>query len=202
MSAQLMTALLLFAVTISMTPGAGNVALIGLSSRYGFTATLPFVSGCTVGVIAILAGSSIGLVGLFSLYPDLYNLLKWLGAAYLLYMAWGIANTKLDDSSEVKRSWFVSGVLVQILNPKSWVASLTVFSQFISPTYHYLTQVVIIISVMVVTGVFGMLAWAYFGTVLNRLIQSPRKLAWVNRGFGGSLALVSVFVLVQPSAIG
>lgn len=54
MSAQLMTAFLLFAVSISMTPGAGNIALIGLSSRYGVSATLPFIVGNAVGVIAIL----------------------------------------------------------------------------------------------------------------------------------------------------
>lgn len=87
MSAQLMTAFLLFAVSISMTPGAGNIALIGLSSRYGVSATLPFIVGNAVGVIAILAGASVGLAGLLALYPTLYLALKWLGAAYLLYMA-------------------------------------------------------------------------------------------------------------------
>lgn len=199
MSAQLMTAFLLFSISISMTPGAGNIALVGLSSRYGFSATLPFVLGNAAGVIAILVGASVGLVGLFNLYPDVYTLLKWLGAAYLLYMAWGIANMELDSNKVVKKSGFTSGVLVQILNPKGWVASLTVFSQFVSPVDDYLMQVVIIISVMVVTGVLGMLAWAYFGTILNRWVQAPHKMAWVNRGFGGSLALVALFVVSQPA---
>ena len=105
---------------------------------------------------------------------------------------------ELDNDSNAKKSGFLSGVWVQILNPKSWVASLTVFSQFISPNNDYLTQVVIIISVMVGTGVLGMLAWAYFGTVLNRFIQSPQKVIWVNRCMGSSLALVVVFMLSQP----
>ncbi|EEX93635.1 transporter, LysE family protein [Vibrio orientalis CIP 102891 = ATCC 33934] len=201
MSAQLMTAFMLFAVSISIVPGAGNIALLGLSSRYGFNATIPFMLGCAVGVIILLVGSSIGLVGLFSLYPELYTVMKWLGAGYLLYMAWGIANTKLDTNQAVKKSGFASGVLVQILNPKSWVASLTVFAQFISPNESYLLQAVIIISGMVITGMIGMAIWAYFGTMLNQLIQSPKKLAIVNRCFGGSLALVAVFVLSQPSVI-
>lgn len=201
MSAQLMTAFMLFAVSISIVPGAGNIALLGLSSRYGFNATIPFMLGCAVGVIILLVGSSIGLVGLFSLYPELYTVMKWLGAGYLFYMAWGIANTKLDTNQTVKKSGFASGVLVQILNPKSWVASLTVFAQFISPNESYLLQAVIIISGMVITGMIGMAIWAYFGTMLNQLIQSPKKLAIVNRCFGGSLALVAVFVLSQPSVI-
>ncbi|MCG9580003.1 LysE family translocator [Vibrio tubiashii] len=199
MSAQLMTAFMLFAISISLTPGAGNIALVGLSSRYGIGATLPFILGNAVGVVAILGGASIGLVSLFTLYPDLYNVLKWLGAGYLLYMAWGIANMEMDGNSSIKKSGFMSGILVQILNPKSWVASLTVFSQFISPTSDYLTQVVIIISVMVFTGVIGMLLWAYFGSMLNRFIQSPQKMVWINRGFGASLVLVVMFMVSQPN---
>lgn len=201
MSAQIMTAFMLFAVSISIVPGAGNIALLGLSSRYGFNATIPFMLGCAVGVIILLVGASVGLVGLFSLYPELYTVMKWLGAAYLLYMAWGIANSTLDTNTTVKKSGFASGVMVQILNPKSWVASLTVFAQFISPNESYLPQAVIIICGMVITGVIGMAMWAYFGTMLNQLIQSPKKLAIVNRCFGGSLALVALFVLSQPSVI-
>tara|TARA_Y100001956_G_scaffold73339_1_gene79465 strand:- start:4232 stop:4831 length:600 start_codon:yes stop_codon:yes gene_type:complete len=199
MSAQWLVAFLLFAVSISLTPGAGNIALIGLSSRYGIKATLPFIFGSAVGVIGILAGASIGLVGLFTLYPDLYNVLKWIGAAYLLYMAWGIANMESSGGSNTKKSGFLSGILVQILNPKSWVASLTVFSQFVTPDAHYLSQVVFIISVMVVTGVLGMLVWACFGSMLNRMIQTPEKMRLVNRCFGASLVLVVLLMLGQAN---
>ncbi|NRF64245.1 LysE family translocator [Vibrio coralliilyticus] len=198
MSAQLMTAFMLFAVSISMTPGAGNIALIGLSSRYGVGATLPFIVGNAVGVIAILAGASLGVAGLLNLYPTLYLVLKWLGAAYLLYMAWGIAHMELDSDTSVKKSGLLSGVLVQILNPKSWVASVTVFSQFVSPSSNYIAQVVFIIGVMVITGVIGMLVWAYFGSMMTRLINSPEKMVMVNRCFAGSLAAVAVFVVTQP----
>ena len=199
MSAQLMTAFLLFAVSISMTPGAGNIALIGLSSRYGVSATLPFIVGNAVGVIAILAGASVGLAGLLALYPTLYLALKWLGAAYLLYMAWGIANMELDNNASVKKSGFLSGIMVQILNPKGWVASITVFSQFVSPASNYVVQVVFIIGVMVITGVIGMLIWAYFGAMLTRFIESPRKMVAINRSFGASLAAVAIFLVIQPS---
>ncbi|WP_394143514.1 LysE family translocator [Vibrio atypicus] len=197
MDAHLLAAFLLFAVSISLTPGAGNVALIGLSSRYGISATLPFILGNAVGVIGLLAGASVGLVGLFSVYPELYSILKWGGAAYLLYMAWGIANMDTSSGENVKKSGFMSGILVQILNPKSWVASLTVFSQFVQPDAHYLTQVFFITAVMVVTGVFGMLVWACFGSLLNRMIQTPEKMVIVNRCFGSSLVMVVILMLSQ-----
>lgn len=96
MSAQLMLAFLLFSISIGITPGAGNIALLGISSRYGFAATLPFVSGNAFGIVIILAGSSAGLVSLFTLYPEIYTVMKYLGAAYLLFMAWSIATWKLS----------------------------------------------------------------------------------------------------------
>ncbi|MEG3696812.1 LysE family translocator, partial [Vibrio coralliirubri] len=175
MSSQLMLAFLLFSTSIAITPGAGNIALLGISSRYGFAATLPFISGNAVGIIIVLAGSSVGLVSLFTLYPELYNILKYAGAAYLLFMAWSIANMQIEESTTDNRSGFMSGVLVQVLNPKGWIASLTVFSQFITPNADYLIQVVTIIAGMVITGVPCMLVWAYCGTMLKKLLRSPKQ---------------------------
>ena len=77
-------------------------------------------------------------MSLFTLYPELYNILKYAGAAYLLFMAWSIANMQIEESTTDNRSGFMSGVLVQVLNPKGWIASLTVFSQFITPNADYL----------------------------------------------------------------
>lgn len=199
MSSQLMLAFLLFSTSIAITPGAGNIALLGISSRYGFTATLPFISGNAFGIIIVLAGASVGLVSLFTLYPELYNILKYAGAAYLLFMAWSIANMQIEESTTDNRSGFVSGVLVQVLNPKGWIASLTVFSQFITPNADYLIQVVTIIAGMVITSVPCMLVWAYCGTMLKKLLQSPKQMMVVNRCLGGSLALVVAFMLYQPA---
>lgn len=199
MSAQLMLAFLLFSISIGITPGAGNIALLGISSRYGFAATLPFVSGNAFGIIIILAGSSAGLVSLFTLYPEIYTVLKYLGAAYLLFMAWSIANMEIEQEESVNRSGFMSGVLIQVLNPKGWIASLTVFSQFITTQADYLIQVVTITTIMVGTGVLCMLVWAYCGTMLQRLLQSPKQMVMVNRCLGGSLAMVVAFMLYQPA---
>ncbi|PSW22091.1 LysE family translocator [Photobacterium sanctipauli] len=199
MSAELMVAFILFSISISITPGAGNIALLGISSRYGFSATVPFVFGNAFGVIVVLAGSSVGLVTLLTVYPDLYFAMKLVGAAYLLYLAWSIATLEVGSDVSVSRSGFSAGVLIQILNPKSWVASLTVFSQFVSTSGNYLVQVMTIITIMIVTGVMSMFVWAYFGTMLKRLLQSPRQMVLVNRCLGGSLALVALFMLNQTA---
>ncbi|NOI68601.1 LysE family translocator [Vibrio sp. 99-8-1] len=198
MSAQLMTALVLFAISISITPGAGNIALLGISSRYGFAAAMPFVLGNAVGIIIVLAGSSVGLVGLFTVYPSLHAILKFVGAAYLLYLAWSISKQKIDTSISSHPSGFLSGVFIQVVNPKGWVAALTVFSQFISSTDNYLLQVLIIITTMMMCGLISMVLWAYFGSMIKGFIQCQKKMVIVNRCLGGTLVLVVLSMLSQP----
>ncbi|GAM54069.1 transporter, lysE family [Vibrio ishigakensis] len=103
----------------------------------------------------------------------------------------------MDGDIESNHSGVVSGVLIQLLNPKGWVASLTVFTQFINPANDYVSQVATIISVMVGIGVLCMLVWAYFGTMLQKLLQSPKQMRVINGCLGGSLAIVAVMMLGQ-----
>lgn len=198
MSSQVLMAFLLFSVSMSLTPGAGNITLMGISNRYGFLAALPFVAGTAFGVLVVFTGTSAGLLGILSRYPELYLMMKYLGAAYLLYIAWGISNFKFDSRSKVENvSGFVSGALVQILNPKAWIAAMTVFSQFIDISSNYITQVTIVITAFLLVVVLCTLAWAYFGSLLSRLLQSPAQMILVNRCLAGSLVFTVAFMLMQ-----
>ncbi|WP_413701287.1 LysE family translocator [Psychromonas sp. KJ10-10] len=88
------------------------------------TQALPFVAGTSVGVLTIFTGVSAGLFGVLTTYPTLYSALKFLGAGYLLYVAWGIANFQFDNDPSNKHSaGFIAGLGIQVLNPKAWIAA-------------------------------------------------------------------------------
>ncbi len=89
MEPQVFTAFVVFSVSMSITPGAGNLTLLGIANRYGFLAALPFVAGTSLGVLFVFVGSSAGLYSLLISIPELYVTIKYAGAAYLLYTAWG-----------------------------------------------------------------------------------------------------------------
>lgn len=199
MNMELAVAFLLFTATISIAPGAGNLALVGIASRHGFKAGLPFVAGSVLGVIVVFSGASIGVSALFHQHPEIYTTIKILGVLYLLFMAWSIARNSDSDESKSIHASFSSGVLVQILNPKAWIATLTILTQFVSSNHDYLNQVVIIGAIMITMGVLGMLIWAYFGAVLNKLLQSPKQKRVINRCLGGSLAVAALIMLGIPS---
>ena len=139
MSAQVAVAFLLFALSMSLTPGPGNLTLLGILIRYGISATLPFVVGTSIGVVAIFTGASVGLVNVLAHYPGLFAALRLIGAGYLLCLAWDIANFCIEDSQVSERlPSYWAGASVQVLNPKAWIAAVTAITQFIDVSGNYM----------------------------------------------------------------
>lgn len=202
MSSQIVIAFILFTVSMSLTPGAGNLALLGISNRYGFSAALPFVAGTAFGVLIVFGGTSAGLISILTTYPEVYTTLRYLSAAYLMYLAWGICRQQVDEDNHTEySSSFLSGTLVQVLNPKAWIAAMTVFSQFthVLDNHTYRTQVIIITFAFLFIMTLCTLVWAYFGSLLKRLIQSPNQMKLINRCLGATLAISVLFMWTQPS---
>lgn len=200
MSSQIIIAFLLFSVSMSLTPGAGNITLLGIANRYGFSAALPFIAGTAFGVLIVFGGTSAGLLSILTTYPQLYTALKYIGAAYLLYVAWGITTFKIQEEHDCEyTSGFISGLFIQILNPKAWIAAMTVFSQFTDVTGNYLVQIITIIVSFLLVVILCTLAWAYFGAILKHVIQSPGKMLLLNRCLGSTLAITVVFMLIRPT---
>lgn len=197
MDIQTFTAFLLFSIAMSLTPGAGNVTLLSISNRHGFSTALPFVAGTNFGVLIVFVGASAGVVSLLTLYPQLYTLMKYAGAAYLLYIAWGMARFTLTEVQMTEKvSGFASGTLIQVLNPKAWIAAMTVFSQFTVASDNYFMQIAMITFIFVAVTTLCTLAWAYFGSVLKKLLKSPQQLLLVNRSLA-MILVVSVVVMFK-----
>ncbi|WP_342752181.1 LysE family translocator [Vibrio sp. JC009] len=200
MDPQVFVAFLVFSVSMSITPGAGNLTLLGISNRYGFFAALPFVAGTALGVLVVFVGSSAGLYSVLASSPELYLALKYGGAAYLLYIAWGIARLEIDEKQTADRAAGVtSGALIQILNPKAWIAAMTVFSQFMNVSENYLLQVGMIVIIFVLITILCTSVWAYFGAALKHALKSSHQMLIVNRCLGITLASTVVYMLNQTN---
>lgn len=198
MEPQIFMAFVVFSISMSLTPGAGNLMLLSISNRYGFLAALPFVIGTTLGVMFVFIGSSAGLYRLLLSSPELYIAVKYAGAAYLLYTAWGITKQEIAESQETERtSGVTSGILIQVLNPKAWIAAMTIFSQFTDATGDYVLQVSILIFIFVLVTALCTLVWAYSGTLLKHALKSTHQMLIVNRCLGLTLAATVVYMLCQ-----
>ena len=127
-------ALALFAFVSSITPGPNNLMILASGLNFGFLRSIPHWLGITVGFGVMLLGVGSGLHSLFTQYPWAYQLVRVLGASYLLWMAWQLAHSSppgADTSTSSKPMGFLGAAAFQWVNPKAWVMTLGFFSNYL-----------------------------------------------------------------------
>lgn len=125
---------LVFAASQVGTPGPANMALMATGARFGLRHALPFVAGVALGKQLIIWPIGFGLMGLAQAYPTAFSLLKYASAAYIIWLAWKIANLRLSAGEGVADApGFLAGLIVHPLNPKAWAMITAGFTNFVAP---------------------------------------------------------------------
>lgn len=124
-----------FAASQVGTPGPANMALLATGARYGFRRALPFMLGVAFGKQLIIWPIGFGLMELAERAPFIFLALKYISAAYIIWLAWKVANMRLamGGSSDNAPS-FAAGLFVHPLNPKAWAMIVGGFTAFVAPT--------------------------------------------------------------------
>ena len=176
MSQQLLLAFVVFAAVMYFTPGPNNVMLLSSGLTYGFRRTLPHITGIVIGMAFMIAAVGVGLGTVFIAYPLLQTILKYAGAAYLVYLAAVIAMsgaTKSDGASGRGPMTFWGAAVFQWINVKGWVmviGSITAYAAIAAFPWNIVIQTLIVL----VVGVPATVAWALFGSALRPLLKSER----------------------------
>jgi threonine/homoserine/homoserine lactone efflux protein len=190
MSQELLAAFTLFAVVTLFTPGPNNVMLMASGLNFGLPRTLSHVFGVSLGFALMVLLVGLGLGALFAAYPLLYAVLKYAGAAYLLYFAWLIASAAPAEEGGPGRGrpfTFLEAAAFQWVNPKGWVMA-------VGATATYAALAAFPFNIMIMSALFGALGtvsaltWAWFGTGLRVVL---RRAAAV-RAFNVVMALLLV----------
>ena len=136
---------LVFAASQVGTPGPANMALMATGARYGLRAALPFVAGVALGKQLIIWPMGLGLMELASSYPSVFSALKYISAAYIVWLAWRVANLRLNtQAAKARAPGFFAGLIVHPLNPKAWAMITAGFTNFVAPGTPPLQATVII----------------------------------------------------------
>jgi len=182
MSQSLLIAFLVFAVVMFFTPGPNNVMLLSSGLTYGFRRTLPHMAGITIGFAFMVGTVGLGLGTIFIAYPMLQTILKYAGAAYLIYLAVAIAISGKAPSGESNRRGpmtFWGAAMFQWVNAKGWVlviGTITAYAAIASFPWNIVIQT----AVSLVMGTLSTVAWALFGSALRPLLRSPRMVRAFN----------------------
>ncbi|MCD5992719.1 LysE family translocator [Pseudomonas sp. CDFA 602] len=190
LSLDLLLAFALFALVTSVTPGPNNMMLLASGVNFGFSRTLPHMFGISIGFFVLVLSVGFGLGSVFNAWPILYTILRYAGAAYLLYLAWKIATSgpaSDADSTRSKPLSFMSAALFQWVNPKAWIMAIGAISTY-TPMQGYFTNVVVISAVFALINLPSVGIWAGFGSLLRNVLRDPVGL----RIFNGVMAVLLV----------
>ena len=183
-----------FAFSQVATPGPANMAMMATGARFGFRAALPFVAGVILGKQLIIWPIGYGIMEVASEVPLLFEILKFLSALYIIWLAWRVANMRLSSGEpSVDAPGFWSGLLVHPLNPKAWAMILVGFTNFVeSDTSTFYATLYIAASLLIIQIICHPI-WTLLGDRIAKFIIGKKY----ERVFMWFLALITViFVLM------
>jgi threonine/homoserine/homoserine lactone efflux protein len=190
---------LLTSLVVVITPGTGVLYTMAAGLHRGVRASIIAAVGCTLGIIPHMVAAITGVAALLHTSAVAFQTLKYLGVAYLLYMAWvtwrdkGALTVEKDVQQRSATRVVVSGVLLNFLNPKLTIFFFAFLPQFVpadsaGAVSHmvYLSAVFMAVT-LVVFSLYGVFAAA----VRTKVFSRPRVVAWVRRSFGATYLVLA-----------
>jgi cysteine/O-acetylserine efflux protein len=154
-----------FALITTFTPGPNNLSCASMSINFGIKKTMNYIYGIVSGffLLLLLCGFFSNL--LFTALPSVEPIMRWIGAAYILYLAYGTfrASFSFKEKSDQYLWGFYKGVLLQFLNPKAIIYGLTLYSVFLNPLIGNPLYITLFSLGFALVGLCALLTWALFG---------------------------------------
>ncbi|MEM9797007.1 MAG: LysE family transporter [Pseudomonadota bacterium] len=171
-----------FAASQVGTPGPANMALMATGARFGFRAALPFVAGVALGKQLIIWPIGFGLMELAERVPLAFAALKWASAAYIIWLAWKVANLRLGEGGAAEAApGFAAGLIVHPLNPKAWAMIAGGFTAFTAPGTPPLEATATIAAILLGLQVILHPLWTLGGALIAARLRgrpAERYLMW------------------------
>jgi threonine/homoserine/homoserine lactone efflux protein len=179
---------------VIVSPGTGVLYTLAAGLARGSRASVVAAFGCTLGIVPHMAAAILGLAALLHTSALAFQTFKYLGVAYLLYMAWNTLRERgalrleqgIDSRSAVQVT--VTAILINILNPKLSIFFLAFLPQFVS-----VGEPEPLLRMLALSGIFMLMTFVVFvgyglfaAAIRDHLISRPRVLTWMRRSFAGA----------------
>ncbi|MGA8009106.1 MAG: LysE family translocator [Thiomonas sp.] len=202
MSHDTLLAFALFAFVASITPGPNNLMLLASGANFGFRASIPHVLGITSGFLVLVTSVGFGLAEVFSRLHWADVTMRWIGAAYMLFLAWRIATAAPPDGSgprdgSSRPMTFLGAAAFQWVNPKAWLMAISAFSTYVPAT----SGMVAVLGAALLFGAINLpsvTAWAFGGSRLQRVLLVRHRAVAFNLLMGG-LLVASLFPMFHAT---
>ena len=194
----LFIALVSFYFVMYVTPGPNNTMVLTSGIKFGFSKTIPHMSGITIGHVLQVIVVCLGLGKIFEMFPEIQNILKIICAAYLLYLGYKIIGSfskiKEDGSRPLN---FYEAALFQIANPKAWTISTMVASGFLPKDENLFISILFISITALIICPISISVWAAFGSGIRNLVKNNKKKAIVEYFLAILLLITAILIVIE-----
>lgn len=202
MTAELLLAFVAFALVTSITPGPNNMMLLASGVNFGIRRSLPHMLGISLGFMVLVIAVGMGLGQVFERLPVLHEVLRYAGAAYLLYLAWKIAQSGAPqgrDTPNAKPFTFLQAAAFQWVNPKAWIMAIGAITTY-TPHEGFFTNVLLIAALFALVNCPSVGLWTVAGSLLRKWLDNPRALRAFNIGMA-LLLVASLYPIVIDTGL-
>ena len=168
-----MIPLISFVIVTTFTPGPNNISSAAMGVAYGFRRTLPYLFGIASGFFLVMLATAYLSSTLLRIMPFAEQYLRWIGSAYILYLAISTLRAEygFSENSEDARA-FTKGFVLQLFNPKVAVYGLTLFSTFLAGITGHLAWLSFFAATFALTALAATSAWALCGAAIKNNLRN------------------------------
>jgi len=188
--------LAVFCFSSSSTPGPNNIMITAAGANYGIRRSLGQYLGIVLGFPAMVLALGLGLAAVFTAYPIIHEVLRYVGSAYLCWLGIRIATARRTESGAAtgRPLTFLESAGFQWVNPKAWVMAIGAIAAFTTGGEGALSEVSVIAAMYVLSGFIGCGVWLVFGVAIGRFLTNDTVFRIFNLTLGG-LTIASVILL-------
>jgi threonine/homoserine/homoserine lactone efflux protein len=198
MPATELAALLAYTTAMAFTPGPNTTLSAAMAANHGLAHALRFVIAVPFGWCLLLAASALGLGTLISTVPALSTAIRVGGAAYMLWLAWKLAQPARATLGQARSGLdvgFARGVALQFVNAKAWINALTIAGTWVAVEGEVAARLAWVLPIAAAYGLASNLTYAAVGAALRQWLAKGTRLLWFNRTMALLLALTALWVL-------
>lgn len=186
------TSFLIYCTIATFTPGPTNIVILSTVHQAGAKKAMNYTFGATIGFALLLVISALLNTILMAILPKIILVMQMLGSGYMFYLAYQICRLDPSKTTLNQTATFLSGFLMQFLNPKVVLFTLTVIPAFIMPSHDSNSAITLGIMFITLIGFLAFMTWVLFGAVFKAFIQKYNKT--FNRLMALSLAYAAIVI--------
>ena len=166
----------IYSVINAFTPGPGNILALNTVTNYGYKKGRPLYWGIVAGYYVVQVICAVFVFGVSTFLPDLLGIMKYIGAAYILWLAVHIALSKPTTGTVEKSVSFLKGFLLQFVNVKIYLFGITALTGYVTEYSASLWVLLLFEMIIATIGTIATLTWIGMGVLIQRVYQKYYRL--------------------------